>query len=122
MISSSGTGVSTDTITITSVNDISPTYSYNYQYDYGQVTLSGTAGQPVYSISTGASSDTITLNSTDISAWSFNFPEEWQNSFPNWDRVKDMCGKYPGLKIAFENFKVVYEMVKDDYDNPVPKK
>ncbi len=33
-----------------------------------------------------------------------------------------MCEKYPGLKIAFENFRMFYEMVKDDYDNPTPKK
>ena len=48
--------------------------------------------------------------------------QEWKNSFPDWSRVQDMCEYYPGLKIAFENFKVFYEMVKDDYDNPTPKK
>ena len=40
----------------------------------------------------------------------------------DWDKVEDMCKEYPGLKIAFENFKVFYEMVKDDYNNPTPKK
>ena len=37
-------------------------------------------------------------------------------------KIENMCEQYPGLKIAFENFKVFYEMVKDDYNNPTPKK
>ena len=30
--------------------------------------------------------------------------------------------KYPALEIALRNFKTVYQLVKDDYDNPTPKK
>jgi len=71
----------------------------------------GTAG--TYTIN----SDTITFPDSII-----NWGTEWENSFPDWDRVKDMCEKYPGLKNAFENFKVFYEMIKDDYDNPKTEK
>lgn len=81
------------------------------------------AAQPVYTINT---SNTITLTGSgdyNISQMDFNFGnQEWEDSFPSWHRVQDMCEKYPGLKIAFDNFKVFYEMVKDDYDNPTPKK
>ena len=66
----------------------------------------------------------ITINDIDINTdqFTFNFPEEWIDTFPDWDRVKDMCEKYPGLEIAFRNFQTVYQLVKDDYDNPTPKK
>jgi len=33
-----------------------------------------------------------------------------------------MCKKYPGLEIALRNFRTVYTLVKDDYDNPKVKK
>ena len=100
-------GSSCDTITI-SPSDM----SYNY-------TIAG--AQPTYSIGSSDIS-TITLNGMDASSYSFNLPQEWVDCFPDWHRVEDMCKEYPGLKIAFENFKVFYEMVKDDYDNPTPKK
>lgn len=72
-----------------------------------------------YTYSTGSySGGTITLDNIQSS---FEFPEEWRNSFPDWSRVQDMCEKYPGLKIAFDNFKTFYQLVKDDYDNPKDK-
>jgi hypothetical protein len=49
-------------------------------------------------------------------------PVEWVGTFPDWDKVEDMCKKYPALEIALRNFKTVYQLVKDDYDNPTPKK
>jgi hypothetical protein len=78
-----------------------------------------------YNISTGAagtiytinSSDTITFNSGE---YQFNWGDakEFVDSFPDWQRVQDMCKKYPGLEIALRNFQTVYTLVKDDYDNP----
>jgi hypothetical protein len=47
---------------------------------------------------------------------------EWNNCFPDWDRVQDMCKQYPSLEIALRNFQTIYKLVKDDYDNPTPKK
>ena len=112
MISASGTGVTQDTITISPITNTA--YTYNFS---NLATCIPSSGGP-YSIST----DTITLNGIDASQFTFNFPKEWVDSFPDFNRVDDMCKKYPGLKIAFDNFKVFYEMVKDDYDNPTPKK
>ncbi len=109
-----GTGASMNDITIGSSDC---TYTYNSDSTI-TLTTSGGAGQ-TYSIGSSYISDTITI---DNNQFTFNFPEEWINSFPDWHRVKDMCDKYPGLKIAFDNFRVFYEMVKDDYDNPTPKK
>ena len=79
-----------------------------------------------YNISAGAagtytinSSDTITLN-TDYQ-FSWGDAEEFVDAFPDWQRVQDMCKKYPGLEIALRNFQTVYTLVKDDYDNPKDK-
>jgi hypothetical protein len=49
-------------------------------------------------------------------------PQEFVDSFPEWARVEKMCEEYPGLKIAFEKFKTVYKLVKDDYDTPKDKR
>ena len=61
-------------------------------------------------------SDTISINSD----YNFNWgdAEEFVDSFPDWQRIQDMCKKYPGLEIALRNFRTVYTLVKDDYDNP----
>ena len=48
----------------------------------------------------------------------FTYPEEWTDSFPDFNRVQEMCKEYPGLKIAFDKFKTVYKLVKDHYDTP----
>ena len=105
-----GAAGASDHITLTST----PT---SFSYATGStITLTATGAQPVYSIGSGL--DTITLDNSYV----FNVPKEWQDCFPDWSRVQDMCEQYPGLKIAFENFKVFYEMIKDDYDNPTPKK
>jgi hypothetical protein len=65
---------------------------------------------------------TISTVSIDSSQFTWNLPVEWGGAFPEWDRVEDMCKKYPALEIALRNFKTVYQLVKDDYDNPTPKK
>ena len=74
----------------------------------------GAIGSP-----TTFSGDTITITGGDFN---WGAPAEWVDSFPEWRRVEDMCTKYPALEIALRNFKTIYELVKDDYDNPTPKK
>jgi hypothetical protein len=101
-----GTGVRGSDITITN--------SIDYQYNY--------TGQTITLSPSITSIDTITINDMAASNYTFNLPQEWVDTFPVWNRVQDMCEQYPGLKVAFDNFKVFYEMVKDDYDNPTPKK
>jgi hypothetical protein len=113
LISVSGTG--TDTFTITGPSD------YSYTYDSaGMSTITLSPSISTYSI--GAASPTISTVSIDSSQFSWNIPVEWVGTFPDWDRVEDMCKKYPALEIALRNFKTVYQLVKDDYDNPTPKK
>ncbi len=111
------------------INDITITSSgsvYNYSTSLPTITLGPSItttsnGAGTYTIGPLSTSDTITLTGID-SYSAFNIPVEWVDCLPPLSRIEDMCKKYPGLKIAFDNFKVFYEMVKDDYDNPVPKK
>ncbi len=92
-------------------------------YDFSSGNMSLTGGTPVtYTINTA---DTITLgdiSGSTFSTFTWEEPKEWVDSFPSWDRVKEMCTRYPGLEIALRNFETIYNLVKDDYDNPTPKK
>jgi hypothetical protein len=107
----------TDTITLTSGSSydtvtIDPNYSY--QYTTGN-TFSIGGGGGTYTIS-GPS--TINTTSINISDFKVTMPEEWVDCFPDFDRIEKMCKEYPGLKIAYEQFKTVYALVRDDYDTP----
>jgi hypothetical protein len=103
-----------DTFTIELPSDL---YTSSNYIDTTMNTVSITNGGVYSGIAyTALASDTITLN-TD---YQFNWgeAEEFVDSFPDWQRVQDMCKKYPGLEIALRNFRTVYTLVKDDYDNP----
>ena len=110
----------TDTITLDSTSTGTFTYT-GYSYDSNSVsTITMSPSISTYSI--GTISPTISTVSIDSSQFTWNMPVEWVGTFPDWDRVEDMCKKYPALEIALRNFKTVYQLVKDDYDNPTPKK
>jgi len=123
---------SSDTITISSLdtidlnsittidtNSISTSYpSYTYSSNYvGSISISST-------IPTLTTAQISTLNniSIDTSSFKINLPEEWVDTFPDFNRVQKMCEEYPGLKIALEKFKTVYKLVKDHYDTPKDKR
>ena len=55
---------------------------------------------------------------TSTSGFSFKMPEEWEDKFPDFDRIQKMCKEYPGLRIAFDKFKTTYLLVKNHYDTP----
>ena len=106
-VSIGATGSNEYTITVPSDN-MYTTFDPN---NISNITLTG--GSSSYTINT---TDTITLNGN----YDFNWGDatEWVDAFPDWQRVQDMCKKYPGLEIALRNFQTVYTLVKDDYDNP----
>jgi hypothetical protein len=114
MISTGATG--SDVYTITLDNSV---FSSNLSYD-NTITITSAGAQPSYSI--GASPSYTITDSTGYSDFNWGVPLEWVDSFPEWQRVQDMCSKYPGLEIALRNFRTVYALVKDDYDNPKDKK
>jgi hypothetical protein len=117
LITLSGTG--TDTFTIELPSDLYSSSNY-ISTDMNTVSITGSgAGYSGVTYTTLTSNDTITLN-TDYQ-FSWGDPQEFVDSFPDWQRVQDMCKKYPGLEIALRNFRTVYTLVKDDYDNPKDK-
>jgi hypothetical protein len=107
-----------DTITISSGDSIYTGGGMGGGGAVGSVVLSGggytTSSGNGYTISSGDTTFTLGDISTDYN-WGRS---EWEDCFPDFDRVKAMCECYPGLQIALEKFKTVYKLVKDDYDNP----
>lgn len=112
---------STPTTTITGAAGAGD-YSFSYDNDNSMSTI--TLGPIISnsSITTISGISTVNTISIDNSSFTWQMPKEWIDSFPSWSRVEDMCKKYPGLEIALRNFQTVYQLVKDDYDNPTPKK
>ena len=109
----------TDPITFSSGNDtitIDPNYSYQYNTSNTISSISGAAS--TYTISGPGTFQSNTISSINISDFKVTLPEEWVNCFPDFDRIEKMCKEYPGLKIAYEQFKTVYALVRDDYDTP----
>ena len=105
-----------DTITI------SNTSGSSYYYNTG-AGIGGGSGN-VTIANGGAVSGTISTGTFTIGGagsgydWTYKFPEEFVDSFPEWSRIEDMCKQYPGLHTAFEKFKTTYYLVKDHYDTP----
>ena len=88
----------------------------------GNITISNGGGNiSNYYYHTGS---TMTISSNgnvgigNVNATQFNWKshEEFIDAFPDYNRIEKMCKEYPGLAIAFEKFKTVYKLVKDDYD------
>ena len=59
---------------------------------------------------------TITLNDSDFIFGNVPSSVEWEDKMPDLDKIEEMCKHYPALEKEFERFKLVYGMVKDDYD------
>lgn len=63
--------------------------------------------------------NTYSITSDDVhtfdTQYEIDFGEEWRTHFPDFREVEKMSKEYPALAKALENFKTIYEMVKDDY-------
>ena len=94
----------------------------DYSYSSDSTTMSTITISPQYNFNTSFANSISTVSIDTSSLFTYNMPKEWIDRFPEWTKVNDMCKKYPGLEIAFRNFQTVYQLVKDDYDNPTPKK
>ena len=110
---------SSETATIT----VPESYQYNntmLSSDFCSISTiySAAACPTTYTIGT---SDTITISNIN-SSFGWTVSKEWVDAFPEWARVDKMCKEYPSLEIALRNFQTIYQLVKDDYDNPAPKK
>ena len=61
---------------------------------------------------------TITLSDTwkDLNNIQYHYPKEFEHVMPDLTKVKEMCTMYPAMDKAFENFKAIYDLIKDDYE------
>lgn len=92
------------------------TASYTYSTDWnGSYTTDGS-----YTIDTSALSDsntgTISINTTSdigFDGLSFDYEDKWPSEY----RIIEMIELYPSLKIQYEKFLEIYNLVKDDYKN-----
>lgn len=62
---------------------------------------------------------TITSDNSYSEQYEIDFGDNWRTHFPDFYEVESMCKEYPALEKAFENFKTIYEMVKDDYASKI---
>ena len=69
-----------------------------------------------YTYATGAVGSSVTIGNIDTETFTWKLPEEWVDSFPDYDKVREMCDQYPAFKIAFDKFKQMYDLVEDDYE------
>jgi len=125
----SSLAVGDDTITL---QDYSSNYTAGYNYGSFGSTMAGNA----YTTASGLTYTNIigplttasisAIGTVDIStllntSWTLN-RVEWVDAWPDFNKVKNMRDKYPALDKAMDKVVSIYNMVKDDYDNPVPKK
>jgi hypothetical protein len=105
IITITGSSISSDTITIdlNSTYGATTTYTYPSNLDLSNVTLTS-------SYDTGIAGDTITLTGLDGMWWSGN-----DNTHLEIEEIEKMCVEYPALAKVYENFKTVYDLVKQDW-------
>jgi hypothetical protein len=126
---SSLSSLTSDTITF---RDYASNYTAGHNYGSFGSTMAGNS----YSTNSGLTyvntigpltTDSISaISSIDIStllntSWTLN-RVEWVDMWPDFNKIKNMRDKYPALDKAMDKVVSIYNMVKDDYDNPVPKK
>ena len=56
----------------------------------------------------------ITLTIDEDSTFTIGY-KDFQDKMPDITKVHNMCGYYPALQKAYENFKSIYQMVEQDY-------
>lgn len=118
--------VTSDTITF---RDYQSNHTAGYNYGSFGSTMAGnayTTASGLTYINTINTSSISAIGTVDISTllnrnWTLN-SVDWVDTWPDFNKVKNMRVKYPALDKAMDKVISIYNMVKDDYDNPVPKK
>jgi hypothetical protein len=112
-----------DDITITIINELSKELQsaidnsivIDLNNTYGATTTYLSDTMDTITISDGAY--TIASGSSDwVSNGTFDINSIFKNNNIDQDEVERMCKEYPGLEKVWNNFKAVYDMVKQDYE------
>ena len=94
--------------TISTSNDTSMVSSWSND----TITLGTT---PTFTISTDSDiNSTYTFGGDDITITTHE-PVDFVDQLPSFNQIQAMCAEYPGLDKAFENFKITYKMVHQDW-------
>jgi len=101
----------------------------NSTIDLSEFTLDTNSNNTMYYTTDNGMINTITLTPPPASSYtmssenywdsigtSFRNMKEFEEIMPSLTKVEEMCNMYPALDKAFENFKAVYNLVKDDYE------
>ena len=91
------------------------TYTY-YTTSTGPTTI--TLPNTVHSTVWTATTPAIDYNADNI-IWDWKSDAElveFDTHFPPMEKIKEMCDVYPGLKKAFDHFKTIYDLTKDDFE------
>jgi hypothetical protein len=95
-------------IKLTDIGTITIDVENSYGYTNGYVTMNSADAEDV----------TIDINTFDTQ-YELDLGEEWRTHFPDFNTVEHMAKEYPALEKALENFRTIYEMVKDDYASKI---
>ena len=92
--------------------DNSYTITYSGTSDLGDIShCIDTGTEYTYNFDTDSmTNDDVTLHSLDL-----NFGHYDDRNWPTEHTIEDMCKKYPALKIQYDKFVEIYNLVKDDY-------
>ena len=101
-----------------------PKTAINISYDTtsSYATMDSTPYTISFDSSTPTSQSTITYNTSDDSGIDIG-NGDWVKASETWPSelvITDMITKYPGLKIQYEKFMTVYNLIKDDYTYEEP--
>jgi hypothetical protein len=104
-----------------------PTYTIDYNESAGNGIAPAEYTVTFDTNGAGTNYSTVTAPSTPIS---INVDKdvlgnEWhRKTFDNWPSeviIEDMIKKYPGLKLQYDKFMTVYNLVKDQYEYEEPQ-
>ena len=100
---------------------------YQLDFNYDANTATNTVSSSLISVPYGFGVASATTTGIDFEAdamkgvhfQDYKLPILFEDIMPEMHKVKEMCEQYPTLKIAFQKFKNIYNIVVDDYDNKI---
>ena len=111
-----------DTSNITTNNSMISSHGIDTVTSIGLDTVTiGSASDMTYTISTSDATGYSWADSDDIVIKTHK-PVDFTDCLPDFSKIQAMCAEYPGLDKAFDNFKVTYKMVHQDWIGKQKKK
>ena len=103
------------TITIDTGSEYTNNMSTISSHALDTITTISTSGPPTYTVSdTAASGYGWALDDGNV-VINTHAPVDFTNCLPDFSKIQAMCAEYPGLDKAFDNFKMTYKMVHQDW-------